>query len=50
MWNMIMERIPSLFVMILAILSALLPWGIYKFNQTLHKYADPPWKKEEKNE
>ncbi|MEK5443469.1 hypothetical protein [Fredinandcohnia sp. FSL W7-1320] len=46
MWNMILERMPSMFIITLAILSALLPWGIYKINRTLHHYADPPWKRD----
>jgi len=24
-----------------------IPYGIYKINQHLHKRSDPPWKKEE---
>lgn len=45
MWQAIMERMPSTQILIHAALSALIPWSIYKINQKLHQYGDPPWKK-----
>ncbi|WP_453990051.1 hypothetical protein [Bacillus nitroreducens] len=47
MWRMIIDRLPSLFTITLALLSALIPWGIYRINRLLHYYADPPWKRDQ---
>jgi len=47
MWHWIEDRIP---IFILAILSLLIPWGIYKLNQAFHQYADPPWKKDDESQ
>lgn len=40
------DRIPSLAVVVYAILSMVVPLIVYSFNRWLHKYADPPWKRE----
>ncbi len=49
MWESIMEeiigRIPKAVVIICAVLSSLIPWCVYRINQSLHRYGDPPWKK-----
>jgi hypothetical protein len=50
MWEKILGRFPSNLIFVLTVLSVLLPWAIYKINQKLHKYGDPPWKKEENNQ
>jgi hypothetical protein len=47
MWQNIMGRLPANAIIICALLSALIPYSIYKLNQVLHKHGDPPWKKEE---
>lgn len=38
-------RLPSLEVMIYAVLSAAIPWCVYRINQALHRHGDPAWKK-----
>lgn len=43
------DRIPSLSVVVYAILSMVIPWIVYKANQLLHHYADPPWKRKPEN-
>jgi hypothetical protein len=47
MWEAIFGRFPSNMILINAILSVLIPLSIYKINQKLHKYGDPPWKKKD---
>ncbi|MFD1038914.1 hypothetical protein ACFQ3N_11005 [Virgibacillus byunsanensis] len=42
-----MERLPDVTTIICTILAFAVPFFIYKINQSLHKYGDPPWKKEE---
>lgn len=50
MWEQVTGRLPSNLIIFSALLSLLLPMAVYKVNQKLHKYGDPPWKKHEKNE
>lgn len=40
------DRIPSLSVVIYALLSMVIPWIVYAANRWLHRMADPPWKRE----
>jgi hypothetical protein len=47
MWKTILSMLPSKLTIICAILSVLIPWGIYFINQKLHQYGDPPWKKDQ---
>ncbi|WP_182200010.1 hypothetical protein [Paraliobacillus salinarum] len=44
MWNAVVERLPSNLAIICVILSYFVPYFVYKINQNLHKYGDPPWK------
>ncbi|MFD1171159.1 hypothetical protein [Oceanobacillus picturae] len=44
----LMGRLPEKLIMVCTVLAFLVPYAIYKVNQKLHKYGDPPWKKEEK--
>jgi hypothetical protein len=45
MWEAIVERATSMTAIFYMLLSVLIPWGIYRTNQWLHKTGDPPWKK-----
>jgi hypothetical protein len=47
MWEKVIGRLPSNLIIFSALLSVLLPMGIHKLNQKLHKYGDPPWKKKQ---
>ncbi|WP_196493746.1 hypothetical protein [Ornithinibacillus caprae] len=47
MWQMIVERMPSLLGWFCTLLAFLVPYVTYKINQHLHRTADPPWKREE---
>jgi len=49
MWNLIIEYITDWLRMFCTILAFVIPFTIYKINQRLHKYGDPPWKKNEQN-
>lgn len=40
-WN---GRLPSLEVILYAVLSAAIPWCVYRINQALHRHGDPAWK------
>lgn len=44
MWQTIAGRLPSLGILLCALLSVLIPWGVQKINKLLHKLGDPPWK------
>ncbi|WP_165452183.1 hypothetical protein [Paenibacillus thalictri] len=46
MWEEIARKLLSKSVMINAILSVLIPWGVSKTNEALHRNGDPPWKKD----
>ncbi|WP_171046355.1 hypothetical protein [Lentibacillus cibarius] len=48
MWKQLLERIPDMWVFFNAFLVFIIPYTIYKINQKLHHYGDPPWKKEDK--
>jgi len=45
MLRKIVGTLPPYLTLFGAIMSALLPFVLYKINETLHKYGDPPWKK-----
>lgn len=45
MWERIVGRLPSNMIMFSAILSVVIPMVIYKLNQKIHQYGDPPWRK-----
>ena len=47
MWENLIGRLPEKLILLCTVLSFLIPYLIYKINQKLHKYADPPWKKDE---
>lgn len=49
MWENLLGRMPENLVIICTVLALLIPYFVYKANIRLHKYGDPPWKKEEKN-
>ncbi|UKS30402.1 hypothetical protein LOZ80_16260 [Paenibacillus sp. HWE-109] len=44
MWSRFIGSMPSGLVILCALLSFVVPFGIYTFNQKLHEYGDPPWK------
>ncbi|GAB3043330.1 hypothetical protein [Virgibacillus ainsalahensis] len=46
MWEVITERLPEKMTILCTILAFVIPFSIHKINQKLHKYGDPPWKKE----
>ncbi|MGG6313305.1 hypothetical protein [Paenibacillus macerans] len=46
MWQLLLERLPSIRVIVCAALSTAIPLVVYLINQKLHRYGDPPWKKE----
>jgi len=46
MWQTIIERIPSGFILFCAACTVIIPWTIYTINRLLHKHGDPPWMKE----
>jgi len=46
MWKEIASRWPTTETLVYAALSALVPWVVYTVNKKIHKYGDPPWKKE----
>ncbi|GIP48724.1 hypothetical protein D3C76_42390 [compost metagenome] len=48
MWNLLLDRLPTPMTWVCAVLSAVIPWVIYSINQTLHRYGDPPWKRNAK--
>lgn len=48
MWNLLLDRIPTMRTLICAVLSAVIPWTIYSINQALHRYGEPSWKKNAK--
>jgi len=47
MWEMILDRIPSTVALVYTVAAFLVPYGIYKLNNKLHQYGDPPWKEKE---
>lgn len=47
MWQTLSAHLPSVAAFICAGLSVIILGGIAIFNQFLHKWGDPPWKKEE---
>ncbi|WP_010651686.1 hypothetical protein [Oceanobacillus massiliensis] len=49
MWDMMMDRLPTKLGFLCLFLAYFVPYVTYKVNQNLHKDADPPWKKEERN-
>ncbi|GIO24844.1 hypothetical protein J11TS1_34250 [Oceanobacillus sp. J11TS1] len=44
MWDRVMGVLPENLILLCAVLSFLIPYAVYKVNQKLHKYGDPPWK------
>lgn len=44
MWERITGILPNYLTLLCTGLSFLVPYVIYKVNQKLHKYGDPPWK------
>jgi len=47
MWQTIHSYMPSGLTWICAMLSWLIPYGMYRINKKLHQLGDPPWKKED---
>lgn len=45
MWKEIIDLLPSKMILFASFLSFLIPFLVFKINQKLHKYGDPPWKK-----
>ncbi|WP_170848227.1 hypothetical protein [Lentibacillus halodurans] len=41
-----MEQLPEIWVLVCAVLVFAISYTIYKVNEKLHKFGDPPWKKE----
>lgn len=50
MIDAILGRIPPGTILLCAVLSAAIPYTVYKINQKLHQAIDPPWKKQTSNE
>ncbi|WP_162840586.1 MULTISPECIES: hypothetical protein [Gracilibacillus] len=44
MWKPLLGVLPEYLILVCTILALLIPYVIYKINQQLHKYGDPPWK------
>ncbi len=49
MWDAFMARLPGAIGIICIILAFVIPFSFNKMNQAMHKYGDPPWKKEGNN-
>lgn len=43
----LLERISDTTVLVCTILTVVVPWSVNRINRLLHKYGDPPWKKEQ---
>ncbi len=43
------DRFPSMTVLVHAAFAWGIPWTVYKINKALHRYGDPPWKREEED-
>ncbi|WP_178025304.1 hypothetical protein [uncultured Paenibacillus sp.] len=48
MWDFLLDRLPTTKTWVCVGLSAVIPWTIYSINQALHRYGDPPWKRNAK--
>ncbi|MGM8364308.1 hypothetical protein ACLIBG_02380 [Virgibacillus sp. W0181] len=46
MWDAVKDSL-SIINIICTALAFAIPYVVYKINQRLHKYGDPPWKKQE---
>ncbi|CEI82629.1 hypothetical protein J18TS1_24070 [Oceanobacillus oncorhynchi subsp. incaldanensis] len=44
MWDELTGILPNYLILLCTLLSFLVPYVIYKVNQKLHEYGDPPWK------
>jgi hypothetical protein len=49
MWDTIVGKLPSKLIILNACLSFFIPWILYRSHQTILKYANPPWKENDKN-
>ncbi|WP_217587828.1 hypothetical protein [Lentibacillus saliphilus] len=47
LWKQILLTFQEWLIIFCTILAFVIPFTIYKINQKLHEYGDPPWKKEE---
>lgn len=47
MWQILLERLPSIRVCVCAAMSALIPYVVYRIHQKLLKFGSPPWKQDE---
>lgn len=50
MWELFYENITDWLKTFCTILAFVIPFAIYKINNKLHEYADPPWKRQENRE
>lgn len=52
MWEFLKDHILNLewLTVLCTILSFIIPYTIYKVNQALHAYGDPPWKQNENDD
>lgn len=41
----IYEQLTNASLWVCTVLVVVIPWGVNKINELLHKYGDPPWKK-----
>ncbi|WP_179134561.1 hypothetical protein [Oceanobacillus timonensis] len=46
MWEQITGALPNYLILLCTLLSFVIPYAIYKINQQLHQYGDPPWKQQ----
>ncbi|WP_164670181.1 hypothetical protein [Virgibacillus doumboii] len=47
MWNILQDRLPEMWVFFGAFLVFVIPYTVFKVNEKLHDYGDPPWKNSE---
>ncbi|WP_100012555.1 hypothetical protein [Lentibacillus sediminis] len=47
MLDNIIGRLPEKMILFCTLFAFLVPYTVYKINQKLHKYGDPPWKSAE---
>ncbi|MUV38565.1 hypothetical protein JNUCC1_02419 [Lentibacillus sp. JNUCC-1] len=48
LWYELVLAVKEPMIVICTVISFVVPFGVYKINQMLHQYGDPPWKQEDK--
>jgi len=49
MWHLIVQYMSDWLRVLCTILAFIIPFSVYKINDYLHRYGDPPWKKSSEN-